>query len=326
LEYEMKLFKMGILLAAVALVIALAGASHADEVEPEPATDAPVVEKAPTKDQPAPTPPKQAAAAKAESKSGDGPSHSDLAAQATNPLAPLIQIRAQNYFIAETIDANGINSSGYSNQFDLQGVVPIPKIGFIPRAVFRPTIPVVTTPDTNPGPNGTSGLGDIPWVYIFAFDQKWGVLGTGPAGAFPTATDDRLGAKKWTLGPSAFGMYTGIPHFQMGALVFNTWSLGGPGNDNPAGEKVNQLSVQPLFNYHFGKGWYTGWGDQAITVDWEHGNAVYAPLSFRIGKVYAIGRQKLESNLQFIYNVGDDLPGKDRWGFKVTVSLLYPEN
>ena len=68
-----------------------------------------------------------------------------------------------------------------------------------------------------------------------------------------------------------------------------------------------------------------GWGDQAITVDWENDNAVYAPLSFRLGKVYGIGKQKMETNLQFIYNVGDKIPGKDQFGFKVTVTLLYPE-
>jgi hypothetical protein len=254
------------------------------------------------------------AAAQAGSQSGTTPTHSDLAAQATNPVSPLIQLRFQNYFIPESID-----SSGYANQFDVQTVIPIPKMGFLPRVVFRPTIPVVTTPDINGGPSSKSGLGDIAWVYLFAFNQKWGVLAVGPAGAFPTAKDE-LGARKWTLGPSLMGMYAGIPHFQMGGLVFNTWSLGGPGDND-----VNQLSIQPLFNYHFGQGWYTGWGDQAISVDWENDTAVYAPLSYRFGKVYAMGRQKMESNLQFIYNVGDDIAGKDQWGFKLTVSLLFPE-
>jgi hypothetical protein len=81
------------------------------------------------------------AAAEAQSggQSGTTNRHSDLAAQATNPLAPLVQLRFQNYFIADTMDANGVDSSGYANQFDVQGVIPIPKLGFLPRAVFRPT-------------------------------------------------------------------------------------------------------------------------------------------------------------------------------------------
>jgi len=273
--------------------------------------------------------PSSSAGAQAGSQSGNTPPHSDLAEQATNPLAPLIQLRFQNYFIADTMDDNGIDSSGYANQLDVQVVIPIPRISFIPRAIFRPTIPVVTTSDLDSGSvsvrDGKTGLGDIDWVYIFALDQKWGVLGTGPAGALPTATDDSLGAKKWTLGPSVFGLYTGIPHFQMGALVFNTWSVGGPGNDNPTGDTVNELSIQPLFNYHFGQGWFVGWGDQAITVDWENDNDVYAPLSIRLGKVFGIGSQKFATDLQGIYNVGDDIPGKDQWGFKLTVTLLFPE-
>jgi hypothetical protein len=93
----------------------------------------------------------------------------------------------------------------------------------------------------------------------------------------------------------------------------------------PGTSAVNELSIQPIFNYHFGEGWYAGWGDQPIEVDWEKGNAVYAPLSFRLGKVFAIARQHVNSNIQFIYNVGDDIPGKDQWGLKFTVTLLFPE-
>jgi porin len=44
----------------LACVAGIAAPSRADEIEPEPSSDAPVVEKAPPKDQPAPTPPKQA--------------------------------------------------------------------------------------------------------------------------------------------------------------------------------------------------------------------------------------------------------------------------
>ena len=45
---------------AAAFFLGTAELSHADEIEPEPSSDAPVAEKAPTKDQPAPIPPKQA--------------------------------------------------------------------------------------------------------------------------------------------------------------------------------------------------------------------------------------------------------------------------
>jgi hypothetical protein len=119
-------------------------------------------------------------------------------------------------------------------------------------------------------------------------------------------------------------MYTGIPQVQLGALVSNTWSVGGPGNNSPDNH-VNELAIQPVFNYHFGKGWYTGVGDLAFVVDWEHDNDIYAPLSLRLGKVYAIMTQHMESNIQGIYNVGDKVLGRDRWGIKATVSLLFPE-
>ncbi len=241
-------------------------------------------------------------------------SHADLAKQATNPLAPLIQFQVQNYFIFDSIDSND-----YANQFIVQPVIPISATSMLPRAIFRPTIPIVTSPDVIGGPSGTTGLGDISGVYVFAFDQDWGSFGVGPAGAIPSATDLRVGARKWTLGPALFGMYTKIPKVQIGGLAFNTWAVGGGGPND-----VNSLSIQPIFNYHFGEGWYTGWGDQAISFNWVNGTN-YIPLSTRLGKVFSIGEQKVNMNGQMIYNVGDHVSGKDQWGFKLTVTLLFPE-
>jgi hypothetical protein len=254
----------------------------------------------------------------ADASSGGG-SHGNLAAQATNPLAPLIQFQMQNYFIPDSIGA-----SGYANQIIVQPVIPIAKKDwlpdFVPRSIFRPTIPIVTTADIDGGPQGTTGLGDVAWVYIFAMDHDWGSLGIGGAGALPTATDHRLGARKWTLGPSLFGIYTKIPKVQLGALVFNTFDVGGSGPND-----VNSLAIQIIANYHWGDGWFAGWGDQAFTFDWENNGAAYVPLSLRLGKVGAIGKQPVNINGEVIYNVGDALPGKDQWGFKLTVSLLIPE-
>lgn len=106
---------------------------------------------------------------------------------------------------------------------------------------------------------------------------------------------------------------------QWGALIFNTFSVGGEGVGD-----VNSLSVQLVFNYHLGKGWYTGWGDQALEFDWEDGGAVYFPLSARLGKVITIGTQDIDVNGQFIYNVGDRTAGLDEWGFRLTVTPLFP--
>jgi len=285
----------------------------------------------------------------ADGRSAEGCGHADppaahgnLADQATDPTAALIAVKFQNYLVIQSMDKGPIDADGLANVFDLQVVAPIPKLGWFPRSIFRPTIPMVTTPDlsldipggTPPGGPGSdleftgiskdkgsqTGLGDTAFVWLPVWDFDWGTVGFGPAGAFPTATDDILGARKWTLGPAIVGLFKMIPKVQFGALVFNTWSLGGPGDND-----VNSMTIQPILTWHFAPGWYTGIGDPAFSFDWENDNNIYAPLSLRLGKIVTLGSQHIDVNVQGIYNVGDRIPGKDRWGLKFTLNFLFPE-
>jgi hypothetical protein len=246
---------------------------------------------------------------------GSSQSHSDLALQATNPVAPLIQLQLQNIFIPKTE-----NAGGYANQFIVQPVIPIAKNSLIPlNSVLRPTIPIVSSADIG-GPDGTTGLGDIAWVYVLNAPTDWGIVGVGGAGAIPTATDLRLGSRKWQLGPSVFGLYTKIPNVQLGALVFNNWSVGGSGPND-----LNSMSIQIVANKHWGDGWYAGWGDQALNFNWKT-NQNYIPISARLGKVFTVGKQPVNLFGQGIYNVGDAVTGQPQWGFKLNVTLLFPES
>ena len=70
---------------------------------------------------------------------------------------------------------------------------------------------------------------------------------------------------------------------------------------------------------------YAGLGDMALTFDWENSGDTYLPLSFRVGKVFSIGKQHVNLFGQFHYNVGDDIPGQDQWGFKLSLTLLFPK-
>jgi len=239
----------------------------------------------------------------------------DLAAQATNPVSPLIQMQFQNVFIPESYDADG-----YANQFIIQPVVPISAKGWFPRSIWRATIPIVTTPDLDAGIDGTTGLGDIVLIGGPVIDYDWGMLVVGPALTLPTATDERLGARQWQLGPLLGPVITKvIPKAQFGALVFQQWGLGGAGD-----QYTNQLSVQWIFNYHFEDGWYAGWGDQAWIFNWET-SEYYIPLSVRGGRVFSIGDQKVNMFLQPFISVGDDVTGQGEWGIKLNLTLLFPQ-
>jgi len=241
-------------------------------------------------------------------------SQGDLAKQATDPSAPLALLQFQNVFIPESHAADG-----YANTFIVQPVIPIPKQGWFPRSVWRPTIPLVTTPDLDAGIDGTTGLGDITIVGGPALDYDWGTIIVGGATTLPTATDERLGARQWQLGP-AVGVIASkvVPETIFGVFGYQEWGLGGPGD-----QYTSQLSFQPIFVRHFDGGWYTGLGDDLWTFNWET-NHHYIPLSWRVGKVFSIGDQKVNAFVSSFYNVGDDVPGKGEWGIKLSFSLLFP--
>jgi len=292
-----------IALSVLCSALFVSGANAADKVSADEA-------KAPVEKQGTNT--TSAAEAPLEKKPADG--GATLAEKATNPLASMIQMRIQNFFIFDSMMA-----SGQANRFDIQPVIPIKSFGGLPRVIFRPTIPIITTPDIDGGPDGTTGLGDLDYVAAFAFDKPWGSLGIGPAGAMPTSTDLRVGARKWTLGPALLGLYKKIPHTQLGALVFNTWDVGGSGPGH-----VNELNIELIALKHWGKGWYAGWGDESFIFDWEH-DTNYLPISGRVGKLVSLGKQNMLLEGQLIYNVGDEVAGQEQWGFKLTLSFLFPE-
>lgn len=249
----------------------------------------------------------------AEGTVASGSSQVDLAEQATNPAAPLVQLQFQNVFIPESYAADG-----YANQFIVQPVIPIAKQSWFPRSLWRLTIPLLTQPDLDVGIDGTGGLGDITLLGGPVFDYDWGMLVVGGVLTMPTATDSRLGARQWQLGPVIGPIFTKvIPKTQFGAIIFQQWGLGGAGD-----QYTDILSIQPVLTYHFDKGWYTGVGDYIWTFNWET-NENYIPLSFKVGRVFTMGDQPVNIFISPYYNVGDEVAGQGQWGIKLSFTLLF---
>ncbi len=239
-----------------------------------------------------------------------------LAAKATNPIASLIQFQVQNTFVPDSYD-----SSGYANTFVLQPVIPfsLPSETF-PTLVTRTTLPIVTTPDFDGPLDGTTGLGDlIILAPLVSKPHKWGMWGVGPALVFPTATDDRTGEGKWQAGPAGVILVTGIKHWQFGVLAYNLWSYAGTNSR----ADVNKMYFQPVINYHFGKGWYTGYGDLLWTFNWKNGQQDF-PVSLRLGKVTHIGKQPVNIFFEPFYTPAHD-GATPKWGFKLNLTLLFPK-
>lgn len=143
--------------------------------------------------------------------------------------------------------------------------------------LLRPSLPVVVTPD----PGRVSGIGDLTLFDLFVprrFD--WGSFGLGPVFVFPTATDSRMGAGKWQIGPAGALMFAGVRHLQLGVIV-NPFSVAGD-DDRDA---VSQLLVQPILQYNLPRGWYVSMGDLNWSFDWKDGGAAEAKAPARPGAV-----------------------------------------
>jgi len=106
--------------------------------------------------------------------------------------------------------------------------------------------------------------------------------GLGPTFILNTATDDRLGLGKWSVGPTLAVISRPEP-WVVGAVVRNLWSFAG----DTRRRKVNLFLVQPLLNYNFRNGWYLT-STPGIIANWkaeDKRNRWTVPIGGGVGKV-----------------------------------------
>lgn len=238
--------------------------------------------------------------------------HADLAAQANNPNAPLLQAAVEYGYVAEVKGAEG-----YSSEILFLVGGPVSRSRVLPfPQITRLEIPVATTP--NPG--RTTGLGDVGLFHtgVAALNRSLS-LGFGYALVFPTATSEQTGGGKWQLGPALVLIYTGVRHLAVGALIQNPISIGG----DSTRAAVNQLQVTPTLTYSLRGGWFVGLGDFNWTLDWEAGTTLI-PLVLQFGKVTKIGKQGVSLSAEVGPWVVHPDPPYPVWGVRVSVGFLFP--
>ena len=251
-------------------------------------------------------------AARADESRSSGADKS-LQAKAADPTEPLIQVS-----VDVDVAVSNRGGEGGSQRILVQPVIPLPPFEWFPIGqIIRPAIPVIRTP----GPDHTTGLGDITVFDIFLPRRfGWGAVGAGPVAVFPSATDDRLGQGKWQLGPAAALMYEAIPHLQLGMILQNPISFAGESDR----DGVNALLVQPILQYNLPRGWYVSMGDFSWTFDWkDHGQATI-PLALQVGRVFPLFGQQWNLAAEPFYLIAHEGPSP-RWGFRFGFSLLLPE-
>ena len=245
----------------------------------------------------------------------------DLRSAVQNPISSLISLPFKF-----TFDNDAAN--GDANILNINPVVPVTVGGW--NLVNRALIPIgevdgpITGLPNNPSPipgDGASGLGDINYSLFFS-PVKTGKLiwGVGPSLTLPTASDDQIGAGKWSGGITAVGL-TQPKWGSMGLLARQLWSFAG--DDNRA--DVSQLLLEPFVNYNLDKGWFLI-TDIVATANWEadSGNRWTIPLGAGFGRVFKGGKQPINSRLEAYYNV-ERPDGAPKWNLQFTWQFLFPK-
>jgi hypothetical protein len=239
----------------------------------------------------------------------------DLAKASQNPVSDLISLPLQN-------NTNfGVGpGDDVQNILNIQPVVPV-SLSENWNLITRTIAPVIYQPELVPGTGSEFGLGDINTT-LFLSPAKPGKLiwGLGPVFSFPTATEDVLGTDKWSAGPSAVALTIQGP-WVVGGLASNLWSFAGD-DDRP---DVNQFLFQYFINYNLPKGWYVS-SAPIITANWEadSGNQWTVPFGGGFGKIFRIGKQPMNAQVQAFYNVEKPDNGPD-WTLRLQLQFLFPK-
>ncbi len=247
----------------------------------------------------------------------DGPQdEGDLARAAQNPIADLISLPFQNNI---NFDVGRFNHT--QNVLNIQPVIPF-NLNDDWNLITRTIIPVVYQPALFPGDSHDFGVSDIQFSAFLSPTKTIGgwTIGGGPVIRLPTSTDERLGQRKWALGPSAVALRIDGP-WVVGCLFQHAWSLGGAGDSN-----YSETLVQPFVNYNIpdGGGWYLT-SSPIITANWQNDsdNTWLIPIGGGVGKVFRLGDQPINASVQAFYNVETPDLGPE-WTLRFQLQFLFP--
>ena len=239
-----------------------------------------------------------------------------LAKAAQNPIAAMISLPFQNN---TTLNAGPEKQT--QNVLDIQPVIPV-KLDDDWNLIARTILPVISQPGFVPGQDRVNGIGDTQ-VELFVSPAKPGKLiwGLGPILQLPTNSNDALGTKKWGIGPAVV-LLTSEGHWLYGVVANNVWSFAGPSDAAP----INQMLVQYFINYNFAEGWYATTSPD-ITANWKasSNNRWTVPFGGGFGKIFKIGDQAMNGQVQAFYNVvsPDNVGGN--WTIRAQLQLLFPK-
>jgi hypothetical protein len=146
--------------------------------------------------------------------------------------------------------------------------------------------------------------------------MTWGL---GPTFVLPTATDRQTGTGKWSMGPAGVLVVSSGP-WVYGGLVSQVWSFAGDGSR----ADVSQFVLQPIVNYNLDDGWYIA-SSPIISANWNaSGEKWTVPIGGGVGKIFNIGTQPVNTQVQFFWNAISPENAGD-FTLRFQFQLLFPQ-
>ena len=236
----------------------------------------------------------------------------ELAKKLQNPLASLISVPIQNNWDFGIGPANAMRYTA-----NIQPVVPI-SISKDWNLIIRTILPVIYAESPVKGSSVHSGLGDTTQSFFLSPNAPVGgwILGAGPVGYYPTASESELGCGKWGAGPTIVALQQ--QHgFTYGILANQIWSFAGWRDKN-----IDATFLQPFVSFTTKK--YTTFAvNTESTYDWN-ARQWTVPVNFAVQQLVKIGKQPVAFQVGYRYYADKPVGGPD-WGLRFTVTFLFPK-
>ena len=244
----------------------------------------------------------------------------ELAKKLQNPVAALISVPFQNNWDFGIGPAHAMKYT-----CNIQPVVPI-SISENWNLIIRTIVPVIYEEALDHNPKAPAslreshaGLGDTTQSFFLSPKAPVGgwILGAGPVGYYPTATEEELGAGKWGAGPT-FVALRQEHGFTYGMLANQIWSFAG----QQSRAEVNATFLQPFLAFTT-KTYTTFTVNTESTYDWQSEQAT-VPMNFDVQQLVKIGKMPIAFQAGYRYYINKPAGGPD-WGLRFTVTFLFPK-
>jgi hypothetical protein len=238
----------------------------------------------------------------------------DLAQELTNPVADLITLPVQVNFD----DNIGPDDRGSRVTTNIQPVVPF-EVNEDWNLISRTIMPVTYQDQVSPGGGSEFGLGDINLSLFFSPKQasKGVVWGVGPVFSLPTATDSRLGSKKWSAGPAGIALALRGP-WTFGLLANHAWSFAGDSDR----QDISNTFMQPFVAYTWPSAWTFSVQSES-SYNWEAENWS-VPVNAGLAKLVMLGRLPVSFQGSVGYWAESPRSGPDGFRFRLQANFVLP--